>query len=401
MLTYEEALAKILSTTGPLPAARVRIEETLGMVVATGVGAASSIPPFKSSAMDGYAARYQDLISGKPLKIVGAIRAGDIAHETIVMEGQAAQIATGAQLPPFDVDTVVPVEDCLVDGDLLTITQPVRPEQCVRPIGQDIVAGAMVATPGQIVTPGVIAFCAAGGRDFIEVHRRPIVSIIATGSELVPPGKLLGVGQIYNSNSFAIAAQVAEAGGIVDKVLHVVDDKDATRAAFDSCAGSDVLITTGGVSVGEYDFVKEIFEERGTLDFWRVALRPGKPLAFGRWDKTLFFGLPGNPVSSMVTFELFARPVLRTMLGDRKPTRPTFEAVLDETIQHGAGRRSFVRGIVYRDGNGYRVKQSGGQDSGMLHAMAAANSLIIVPEDVERVEAGKTALVMVIDPASL
>ena len=400
MLTYEQALEQVLRSANPTEAIRIPIADTLGMVVAIGVGASTAIPPFTASAMDGFAARYTDFVSGTPLTINGMVRAGDMGHKTIVVEGQACKILTGAQLPPF-VDTVVPIEDCTVDGDLVTITAAVRPNQCVRPAGQDVTQGSMVLNAGQIVTPAGIAICAASGVSHIHVHRRPKVSVIATGNELTPPGKFLDVGKIYNSNSFAIAAQVAEAGGIVDKVLHAVDDPDSILAAFDQCAESDIIISSGGVSVGEFDYVKDIFEERGTLGFWKVAIRPGKPLAFGRWENKIFFGLPGNPVSSMVTFELFARPLLRKMLGDVKPTRPIVDAIVDEDLEHGAGRRSFVRGVARREGVGYGVKQSGGQDSGMLHAMVAANCFIIVSEDVSVVKTGSVVKAMIIDPGAL
>jgi molybdopterin molybdotransferase len=433
MLTYDEALDKIIQDAHPLPSITVPIGDALGLVLAEDVAAPQPVPPFRNSAMDGFALRYED--ADGALTIVGTVRAGD-GGDVRIGRGEAVAIMTGAVVPD-DADTVVPIEDCEVDGDRLMLTDDVRSGQCVRPAGQDVAAGSVVLRAGQSISPGVIAMCAAVGRANVVVHRRPRVGIIATGDELVPPGSDLRPGQIYNSNAPAILAQVTEAGGEVVEILHAIDDRDSLRAAFDACADCDVVISTGGVSVGEFDFVKEIFAERGTVDFWKVAIRPGKPLAYGHlahghrenagsrppnpqsWgDRTdldgtktgelfgtnpepVFFGLPGNPVSSMVTFELFVRPVIRRMLGYSAVTRPVVKATLEETVRHGAGRRSFQRGIVRRDGDRYFVKLSGGQDSGMLHAIASANSLIIIPEDRDDLVAGDSGDVMIIDPSTV
>ena len=263
--------------------------------------------------------------------------------------------------------------------------------QCVRPTGEDVSAGSVVLTAGSGLRPAEIGLCAALGYASVRVYPRPRVAIIGTGDELVEPGQPLLPGQIYNSNTYALAAQVEEAGGRVIQQIHAWDTLEALRAAFDACAGADVLLTSGGVSVGDHDHVKAVFAERGAVDFWRVAIRPGKPFAFGHWGQTLFFGLPGNPVSSMVTFELFARPALRKMLGLAEFGRPRVQARLTEDASHTPGRQSFLRAIVTCDGNEYAVRPVSQQGSGMLRAMTQANALLVVPAEAATLHAGQTA----------
>ena len=209
-------------------------------------------------------------------------------------------------------------------------------------------------------------------------------------------GRNCGRGQIYNSNGYAIAAQVAEAGGVVTQRLHASDTPEALRAAFDACAGADVLLTSGGVSVGDFDFVKDVFAERGTVDFWRVAIRPGKPLAFGAWGATLFFGLPGNPVSAMVTFELFVRPALLKMRGLSELSRPLVQALLTEAASHDLGRRSYQRAFAWREGNAWFVHPVGGQGSHQMRSMVQANALLIIPHDISDIPQGEFASVMLL-----
>lgn len=385
MLTYEKALARILAEAKPLSSESIAIDDALGRVLAEDIVAATAVPPFRNSSMDGFALRFADL-TGAPLTVVGTVRAGDLG-DVRIDAGQAVRIMTGA-IVPVDADTVVPIEDCTVEGSLLSISEAVRNGQCIRPAGQDVPGGAKALHRGQVMTPAAIGMAAVVGRAAIAVHQKPRVGIVATGDELVDPGAGLRPGQIYNSNAYAIAAQCRDAGVDVACVLRAGDDRDELRAAFDACAGCDVIITSGGVSVGEFDYVKEVFAERGTIDFWQVAVRPGKPLAYGRWGETVFFGLPGNPASSLITFELFVRPMLRRMLGYSDVLRPIVQARLTEPIRHDPGRRSFLRARVQPGDGGFTTHLSGGQDSGMLHALVDANGLIVLPEDVDEMHAG-------------
>ena len=231
----------------------------------------------------------------------------------------------------------------------------------------------------------------------VRAHPRPRVAIISTGDELIEPGQPLQTGQIYNSNAYSLAAQVTEAGGVVTHRVLARDTPESLREAFDACAGADVLLTSGGVSVGDYDYVKSVFAERGTVDFWRVAIRPGKPLAFGRWGDTVFFGLPGNPVSSQVTFELFARPALRRMLGCKDLNRLTVQARLTEDASHNLGRQSYLRAIATQEENGWVVRPVALQGSGMLRSMTLANALLVLPADIPALTAGRTAAVLLLD----
>ena len=224
---------------------------------------------------------------------------------------------------------MVPVEDTEPSHEGIAFLEPAELGQHIRWAGEDLAVGSVVLSANRLIRPAEIGMAAAVGRAAVLAYPHPRVAVLSTGDELVEPGQPLQTGQIYNSNAYALAAQVIEAGGIVAQRLHARDSAQALRDAFDACAGADVIITSGGVSVGDYDFVKAVFAERGTLDFWQTAIRPGKPIAFGQWGSTLFFGLPGNPVSSMVTFELFVRPALRKMRGLTELTRPLVFSAID------------------------------------------------------------------------
>ena len=314
MLTYEQAIAQILDKVAPKAPSEVSLGDALGLVLAEDIVSPVSLPPFTNSAMDGFAVRYEDVNgTSATLPVSGDIPAGATVGQTLA-PGTAMRIMTGAPLPE-GADTVVPVEDTESQGDQIVIQEAGTRGQCLRPVGEDVTAGEVVVTADTLLRPAEIGMLAAVGRASVPAYPRPKVAIISTGDELVESGQELLPGQIYNSNGYALAAQVMEAGGVVVQRLHARDTPEALRAAFDACAGADVLLTSGGVSVGDFDYVKAVFAERGTVDFWRVAIRPGKPLAFGHWGETLFFGLPGNPVSSMVTFELFVRPALLKMRG--------------------------------------------------------------------------------------
>ena len=396
MLTYDQAIAQILGQIAPLPSLALPLLDARGCVLAEDLFAPQAVPPFDNSSMDGFAVRAADLARlPATLPIQGDIPAGALSLPTLT-PGQALRIMTGAPVPP-GADTVVPVEDTEARGEDVAFLQPFEPGQNIRRAGEDVPAGSLVVASGSLVRPAEVGMAAVVGRATVRVHPRPRVAIISTGDELVEPGQALQSGQIYNSNAYALAAQVAEAGGIVTHRLHARDTADSLREAFDACAGADVLLTSGGVSVGDYDFVKAVFAERGTMDFWRVAIRPGKPVAFGRWGETVFFGLPGNPVSSMVTFELFVRPALRRLRGLAEPSRPTVTARLTEDAGHTMGRQSYQRAVVTPEGGGYSVTPVSKQGSGMMRSMVLANALLVIPADVSIIPAGGVGTVLLLD----
>ena len=346
--------------------------------------------------MDGFAVRAADLADiPATLPVSGDIPAGALSLPALTF-GSALRIMTGAPVPP-GADTVVPVEDTEERDGGVTFLQPIELGQNIRRAGEDVAAGSLVMASGSPIRPAEVGMAAVVGRAHLRAHPRPCVAIISTGDELIEPGRPLLPGQIYNSNAYALAAQVAEAGGVVTHRLHARDTAEALREAFDQAVGADVLLTSGGVSVGDYDYVKAVFAERGTMDFWRVAIRPGKPVAFGRWGETLFFGLPGNPVSSMVTFELFVRPALRRLRGLAETARPTVIARLTEDAGHTPGRQSYQRAVVTHEGGGHAVMPIAKQGSGMMRSMVQANALLVIPADVSVIPAGQSATVILLD----
>ncbi len=396
MLTYDEALAQILGGIAPLPPVVLPLAEALGCVLAEDVTAPFPLPPFANSSMDGFAVRAAELARlPVTLAVQGDIPAGALSVPALDAE-KVLRIMTGAPLPP-GADAVVPVEETEMAGSGIRFREAVTAGQCVRPAGEDVVAGAVVLAAGGLVRAAHVGMAASVGRASLRVHPRPRVAVLSTGDELVEPGTALQPGQIYNSNAYALAAAVVEAGGVVTHRIHVRDTAPALRAALDAGAGTDVLVSSGGVSVGDFDFVKDVFAERGTLDFWRVAIRPGKPVAFGRWGETLFFGLPGNPVSSLVTFELFARPALRRLAGRVDTARTVIQAVLTEEAAHAPGRQSYQRAVATREGGGYLVRPLSRQGSGMLSALVEADALLVLAPDVARFPAGASVPVLLLD----
>jgi molybdopterin molybdotransferase len=398
MLTYDEALAQILGGIAPLPPVVLPLAEALGCVLAEDVTAPFPLPPFANSSMDGFAVRAADLAQMPvTLPVQGDIPAGALSVPALDA-GKVLRIMTGAPIPQ-GADAVVPVEETEAAGGGVRFRETVTAGQCVRPAGEDVVAGSVVLSAGELVRAAHVGMAASVGRASLWVRPRPRVAVLSTGDELVEPGATLQPGQIYNSNAYALAAAVAEAGGVVTHRIHARDTAPALRAALDAGAGADVLVSSGGVSVGDYDFVKDVFAERGTLDFWRAAIRPGKPVAFGRWGETLFFGLPGNPVSSLVTFELFARPALRRLAGRADAARTPVQATLTEDAAHAPGRQSYQRAVVTPDTvtGGYFVRPLSRQGSGMLSALVEANALLVLAPDAARFPAGASVPVFLLD----
>jgi molybdopterin molybdotransferase len=391
MLIIEEALENIMSTISPLPVERVPLLQARGRVLAEDAIAGDPIPTFAASAMDGYAVRAADVASASEdapsvLRVIGEAAAGKV-YQCALGQGEALRIFTGAPVPD-GADAVVMQEVTHREGDLVAVTRPVATGRHIRPVGNDVPAGAKVLAHGVALTSASLGMLAAMGCDAVSVHRRPRIGILSTGDELIEPGSPLAPGCIYDSNRVSLHAQAEEAGAEVVSSLHVPDDAAALRSALSSLSGCDVIVSSGGVSVGDYDLVKDILAEGGDIDFWRVAIKPGKPLAFGHFAGIPFFGLPGNPVSAYVTFEVFVRPALRRLLGHARLYRPLLNATLTEPVEHIPGRREFVRARLDFDAPTPRIRPVGEQDSAVMSGMARADALIIVPENEGDLEPG-------------
>lgn len=401
MITVEEALDKILSHIQPLGFEKVSILEALGRVIAEDIYAPRDIPPLDNSGMDGYAVRYEDVkqaTSNHPirLEVIEDLPAGFIPSKT-VEKGQAIRIMTGAPIPK-GADAVVPVEDTKKgDGSVLVLTSISLGEH-IRRAGEDVKKGEGVISAGDLVRPAEIGMLASIGRSFVKVYQRPLVSILCTGEELVDVDEGLGEGKIVSSNSYTLTAQVRDCGAIPIQLGIAKDQKEEIKEKLRQGTRADVLISSAGISIGDYDFVRGALSELGMeMVFWKVAMKPGKPLAFGTINKKPVFGLPGNPASSMVSFEQFVRPSLLKMMGHRQIFRPIIEAILKEDIRKDPGRRHFIRSFVSFEKDHYSVTMTGSQGSGILRSMVRANGLIVIPEDREVVRAGEKVKVQILD----
>ncbi|HVV57221.1 MAG TPA: gephyrin-like molybdotransferase Glp [Gaiellaceae bacterium] len=384
LLTIDEALAAVLARAPSLGAETVAVARAAGRVLAEDAVAAVDLPGFRSSAMDGYAVRVADGSGSR--RIVDRSAAGRPAHRALG-PGEAIEISTGAVVPD-GADAVVPVEEVVVDGESVTVAV-VQEGDNIRPVGGDVTAGAVVAEAGSVVGPAQVGALAAAGIAEVRCGRVPRVAILPTGTELRAPGDTLGAGEIYESNGVMLAAQVASAGGLADRLPPVGDDPDATRAALARALDADVLITSGGVSVGPHDLVRGTLAELGAEEvFWRVSMRPGKPIAFAVRRSTLVFGLPGNPVSSLVGFELFVRPALLALQGAAEPGPRFRPAVLGAPVRRGAERDALVRARTRVDGDRLVVDPLRGQESHMIVRSSAADALVLVPRGEGELAAG-------------
>jgi molybdopterin molybdotransferase len=396
LATLEQAREQILSGVEPLAAEEVALDQALGRVLAQPVLARLTLPPWDNSAMDGFALRAVDATPGAALPVAGEVAAGGSPSRALE-PGTALRIFTGAPMPA-GADAVVPIEDADYSGSTVVINVPPAAGAHIRRAGSDIRSGDQLLTAGTRLTAARIALAAAGGYASLAVHRRPRVAVLATGNELVAAGQPLGPSQIPDSNSVGLAAQAREAGTEPRSFGVARDDLgDVVARLREAVDWADVVVVSGGVSVGAHDVVKDAFEALGRLELWRVAIQPGKPLAFGRADgprAVLLFGLPGNPVSSFVTFELFVRPVLRRLSGHTDLIgRPVVHARLADAVRKPLDRRSFLR--VQLDGDVARL--SGGQASHVISALAWANALAIVPEGIAELPAGAEVEVMRLD----
>ena len=376
LLTIEAALALVLERVEPLPSEQVAVLDAVDRVLAEEVRAAVDLPPFPSSAMDGFAVRAADVPGTLP--VIFRIAAGRPATRPLV-PGEAMGISTGGVVPD-GADAVVPIEDVAESANEITVADPVEAGTNVRPVAGDVRVGDPVLAAGLVLTPARIGAVAAAGVAHVRCARRPRAAVLSTGTELRPPGELLEPGQIYESNSLMLAAGLAGAGAEVERLELAVDDPAAHRAALEHGLAADLLVSSGGVSVGPHDLVRAVGAELGIAEvFWRVAVKPGKPIAFGVRGGTLVFGLPGNPVSALVGFELFVRPALRALVGEAEPGPRFLAGVLDEPLRRNGTRDQLVRASSSAETGVTVLRPLPGQDSHMIVRAAAANALVHVP----------------------
>lgn len=380
LLSLEDALARVLASAVPnQPVVEVALIDALGAVLAEDIVAGIAVPGDDNSAMDGYALRVED--SGNPLRISQRIAAGPSGGKPLA-PGTAARIFTGATVPA-GADAVVMQEDCREKNGMVTILAPVTRGQNIRPRGQDIAPGASVLGRGRVLRPQDMGLIASVGRAAVQVYRPLTIAILSTGDELVEPGSGdLGSGQLYNSNRYTLAGLLKSLGMNVIDAGIVADDAEATaRALSDAAAKADCVITSGGVSVGEEDHVKAQVERLGQLALWRLAIKPGKPLAFGRIGETPFIGLPGNPSSVFVTFCLVARPFLLQLQGITEPASPQLEAEAMFAVEKPGKRQDYQRVTLVEGPGGLQARRFPNQSSGVLSSVSHSNALAVIPPD--------------------
>jgi len=412
VLSVEEALERILATVRVLEPERVSLLEAAGRVLAEEIMADRDIPPLTNSAMDGYAVRAADTAGASrenpvTLHVVADVAAGRTT-EAKVEPGTTIRIMTGAPLPE-GADAVIRVEDTSdwarsrqergrQPATEVEVYHAAEPGEHVRPAGEDIRQGELVLPRGTIIRAQEIGVLASLGKSTVSVIRRPRVAILATGDELLAIGEPVTPGKIRNSNEYSNAALVRRYGGIPVRLGIARDNvEDLTAKINEGLARKvDLFLTSAGVSVGDYDVVKDVLNAEGEMRFWQVRMKPGKPLAFGLVRGVPLIGLPGNPVSSMVSFEQFVRPAMLVMEGKTRLAKPTVEAVLEEDVTN-SGRRHFVRVVVEKREGQYYASTTGGQGSGVLTSMVKANGLAIIPEGVELVKAGERVTVQMLD----
>lgn len=391
MLSVAQARQRILDQVGRLAAEDVPLREAAGRVLAEEVRATTDVPGFTNSAMDGYAVLARDVAAAGPanpvrLPLRGEVRAG-VAPPHPLQAGTAIRIMTGAPVPA-GADAVVRVEDTAEEDGAVLIRASVSAGTSLRAAGSDLRAGDLVAAPGRVVSPGVIGVCAAAGRTSLRCLRRPSVMVLTTGDELRDVGEPLEPGQIVNTNRYTLAAAVEEAGGLVLDAGVARDEREQIAAALRQAAAADLVISSGGVSMGAYDLVRDLLAQEGRIDFWQVALRPGKPLAFGSVRGVPLIGLPGNPVSSLVAFELFARPALLKMQAREDRERPRLWARTEDALSGPPHLEQYFRGVARRQDDGISVRLTGDQGSHVLRSMADANCLVILPLKTGQIPAG-------------
>jgi molybdopterin molybdotransferase len=409
MLSVEEALQKILAEVDALETETVPILEALGQVLAEDIVSAINVPPLDNSAMDGYAVRALDTagaagVSPKLLRVIDTVIAGSISQKEVT-PCTAVRIMTGAPLPR-GADAVVQFENTDETGRKnpgaeIGILVPAEPGLNVRRAGEDVAKGAVAIKKGAVIRPAEVGVMASLGYSRVKAVRRPVVAILSTGNELVELGQPLPEGKIYDSNLYSLAGLVKRYG-CVPKILGIARDEEKSLIAkLRQAQDADMLLTTGGVSMGDYDMVKDVLARDGKMVFWKVRVKPGKPLAFGKIKgKTKdipHLGLPGNTVSCMVSFELFVRPALLKMMGKKNLDKPAVEAILEDNVKNDAGRRVYNRAIIARRDGHYYARMTGPQGSGILKSMVLANGLVLIPEEKKAMKKGETIRALMLD----
>lgn len=402
MLSVEDVQERILAGIFAKETETTPILDAGGRVLAEDIIADMSVPPWDNSAMDGFAVQAADIEKAGPsspviLRVIGNLPAGT-APDRAVGSGEAIRIMTGAPVPP-GADTVVRFEDTRSDGDSVEILEAIPMGKNVRRAGEDVQQGELVLRAGMLLRPQEIGMLAVAGRQSVAVIQRPTVALLATGDEVVDAGEPVPPGKIRNINSYTNAAQVRRHGGIPMMLGIVPDDAERIRSTIRRAIadGADILVTSGGVSVGDYDFVKQILAEEGEVEFWWINMKPGKPMAFGRIGGIPFFGLPGNPVSAMISFELFVRPAIDKMQGrEPRPTRSVRARLLDP-IPRKDNRRHYLRVRLTAAGDGWEASLTGSQGSGILSSLVEADGLAVIPESKSSLEAGTEVEVLWLD----
>ena len=386
LLSLAEAQARVLERTEPLESEPVEVARALGRILAEDARAAVDLPPFPSSAMDGFAVRVADTPGRLP--VVARVAAG-VPASRVLGPGEAMGIATGG-LVPEGADGIVPIERVVERDNTVEISSAVDHGDNIRPRAGDVAAGEVVVRRGSRLHPAQLGALAAAGAQTVMCSRRPRVAILATGTELRRPGEQLGPGEVYEANGVLLAAALAAAGAQVDVLPAVADDEDEHRAALGAGLLADALVTSGGVSVGPHDLVRGLLRELGVAEvFWGVAVKPGKPVAFGVLDRTLVFGLPGNPVSSLVACELFVRPALLALQGAAEPGPVYLEGRLSRAIRRNGGRDEFVRARTRSSPEGIALDPVTGQESHMIARAAGADALVYAPRGDGELAAGE------------
>jgi len=401
LLTVAQARERILDRLAALDSETVALPEARGRVLAEEVRSERDVPPFANSAMDGYAVRARDVAQASAaqpvrLRVLGEIRAG-AAPPGSVQPQTALRIMTGAMVPDGS-DAVVRVEDTAEHDGTVDVRVPVAAGTSLRAAGSDLHRGDLLATAGRLVTPGLIGVLASAGRVAVQCVRQPRVLLLTTGDELREPGEALGPGQITNTNRYTLLAAVQDAGGIVIDAGVARDERGDLIERLAGAGDADLVVTTGGVSMGAYDLVRGLLEEREAVTFWQVALRPGKPLMFATVGGVPLIGLPGNPVSTLVAFELFVRPALLKLQGRTDLERPRLTAIAEEPLHNPPHLEQYFRGIARHDGARLLVRLTGDQGSHVLRSMADANCLVVVPLGTSEVAAGSPVEILPLGP---
>lgn len=410
MISVDDALERIVARFSALEPVQMPIIDALGLVLAEDVVADVPVPPFRNSAMDGYAVRASDTVGATgdapvELVVIETVAAG-AAPGNVVAAGEAVRIMTGAPLPE-GADTVVRFEETDESerrqraGDSgIGVRRELRPHENVRDPGEDLQAGSLIMTAGTRIRPAEVSVLAALNRTHALVHRRPRVAILSTGDEVVPPGGELPYGKIRDTNSPMLAALVMKYNAEPIMLGIARDTTEHLKERLHAVNEPDLYVTSGGVSLGDYDMVKNVLQAEGDVEIWQVRMKPGKPLAFGRIGGTPLLGLPGNPAAAMVSFEQFARAAILKMLGHRDTRIPTVKARIAEQVENRGRRRHFLRAWVSQDEDGYVVRSTGIHGSAMLSTLVKSNCLAVVPEEVEVLEPGAELDVQLIDVTS-